>query len=50
MFRWFTEEPTQKTHRKQDEPTEIPVTSKDQIMGDLDMITTGDVEDDDDAS
>ncbi len=37
-----TDEPTQKTRPKKGEPIEIPVPSKDQIMGDFEKIATAD--------
>ena len=42
-----TDEATQKTRPKKGEPVEIPLPSKDQVMGDFEKIVTSDSEDED---
>ena len=37
-----TDQKTQKTRPKKGEPIEIPVLSKDQVMGDFEMVATSD--------
>ena len=44
-----TDEPTQKTQPKKGDSAEIPIPSKDQIMGDFEKIATASVKDEDEA-